>query len=578
MRIHLQFSPEQNAAHRSRLAYAFRTFCAIYGHLPLVGEEQEAAGEITIEYHRAARAKSRKPTLALRNLYQPRSPRQPAPPPTAYSAEGETTVVVHSSAPGQRPDWLGEIFEWLSCADEYSIEERDPWQRVPFQASYVGRYRLDARVPYAAVAMRLLNVALYRALGQPPPSAPSPAPPTRHFIIPTHDVDYLPLGTLGRTYRLAKNAVISWLAAKRPALGLRQAGMALRVALGGSDPLDQINYLVAGESGRSIGASYYFLLQRQHRRDANYSLGDPGVVDLLRSLQARGMEVGVHGTYRSSEKLDGLAHEFTLLRKAGMDPLGGRQHWLRFTLPELIRGLERAGALYDTSLGWADRIGFRAGACFAFPLYNFDQERPSSVLEIPLVMMDVAIRDQGLNEEDWYGAAAQLLEASRRYGWGGISLLWHPTAFGGGWLAREAGDVFWRLSDQRAEHNETWLSAAAFLDTARDRYLEAGLWPAERDHSDIAREDRRDKDIGLIETFPVSQNYSLESDRQPKKKNDLWPNLCEPSSRAMRFWPERHRPAPHSRAALQGEANGMPNGPASGGFHKGWTNTYSRSS
>jgi hypothetical protein len=327
--------------------------------------------------------------------------------------------------------------------------------------------------------MRFLNSALCRLLPWGATEPQSPVESVRHFIVQTHDVDYLPVGRLNGVHRLAKNAAISCLLSKRPALGVSQASMALGLALGGRDPLDQISALVQGQTQRAVSASYYFLIRQLHRRDGNYTIEQPGLVNLMHSLEAQGMEVGVHGSYTCLDKPGGLADEWNRLRELGFRPQGGRQHWLRFTLDRLIAALERANVLYDTSIGYADRIGFRAGACFAFPPYNFDQERPATFLEMPMATMDVALRDEGLKEADWYNEAAELLAVSRRYGWGGISLLWHPAAFGGGWLSPEAGHTFWRLLDNREEWNDTWLSAAAFRQSVRQRFVEVGLLPAD---------------------------------------------------------------------------------------------------
>jgi hypothetical protein len=195
----------------------------------------------------------------------------------------------------------------------------------------------------------------------------------------------------------------------------------------------------------------------------------------LHELIAKGMEVGVHGSYSSLDQHDRLRHEFLHCRALGFDPKGGRQHWLRFTLDRLIREVERAGAIYDASLGWGDQAGFRAGACFAFPPYDFEQERPATFLEIPLVIMDKALHVKGKGEETLYETAAKLLAASRRYGWGGISLLWHPTAFGGCQLSPEIGRVFWKLLDSQEAANDTWTSAADFVSAIRERYSRVGL-------------------------------------------------------------------------------------------------------
>jgi len=491
MRIFLEFSPDQSPVQRTRLAYAFRLFCAIYGHEPLFGTSQPENADVRISYSPAHGSDARKPVLRLGNLYDPRSPREPAPPPRQYVHDGEATPVVYFSLPGEQPDWLGEIFEWVSCADEYSIKQRDSVGRVPFEASYVGRHHLDARVPYAAVAMRLLQSALDRVAQSGDARGPkSPVESVRHFIVPTHDVDYLPAGRLSSVTRLTKNAIASCLEGKNPRLGIEQAKLAVRRSLNGRDPLDQIPKLVQGEKQRAVNASYYFLVRRLHRRDANYTIDASGPTHLLHSLEAQGLEVGVHGSYTCLDTPNGLADEYHCMRERGFHPQGGRQHWLRFTLDRLISALERSGALYDTSIGWAERIGYRAGACFAFPPYNFQEERPATFLEIPLAVMDWTLRFEhgGDRKGDGYTEVAELLATSRRYGWGGVSVLWHPAAFGGAWLAPEMGNIYWRLLDHRQEWNDTWVSAAEFVQSVRQRYVKVGLLPA--DHHSAPREER----------------------------------------------------------------------------------------
>jgi len=174
-----------------------------------------------------------------------------------------------------------------------------------------------------------------------------------------------------------------------------------------------------------------------------------------------------------------LNREFGRLRRLGFHPAGGRQHWLRFTLAHLIPALERAGAEYDCSLGWSDRPGFRAGACFAFPPYDFKNERPARLLEFPLVMMDQALQECNPDGQTRIQSATRILATSRAYGWGGISVLWHPTAFGGGQLPEDIGELFWRLLDLRSETNDVWTSAAQFLSLFQERYRRVGLLKTE---------------------------------------------------------------------------------------------------
>jgi hypothetical protein len=474
MRLFLEFVPEQAAVHKQRLTYAFRLFCAIYGHEALVAPIQAHTADAWLTYNREM-VRPTKQAVSLSNLYTPRSPRIPAPPPTLFQLEGERTVLFYAPEYGATPDWLAEIFEWVSCADEYSVTARDSVNRIPFSRSYAGRHGLDVGQPYAAIAMHFLQQAFCRVVPGCWPRPLSPADFSRHFIVNTHDVDFLPLGRISSIKRSTKNALISLVRGRSPGLSASQVMQAFRTAVTAHNALDQMPALLEGESKRSAGASFYFITFNRHRRDANYRLEEPRVVRLLHDLVAQGMEVGVHGSYTSVDEYDQLLREFACLRHLGFDPKGGRQHWLRFTLGRLIQEVERTRAVYDASLGWGDQVGFRAGACFAFPPYNFEHERPASFIEIPLVIMDQALQEREKTEEGRYDAAARILAASRRYGWGGISVLWHPNAFGGCQLSPDIGRIFWRLLDERAMRNDGWTSGVSFVSAIQERYCRVGL-------------------------------------------------------------------------------------------------------
>jgi hypothetical protein len=477
MRIALEFLPEQGHRQRVRIEYAFSLFCAIYGHEKVAGE-QAGSADIRISYSPASREVRSKPTLQLSNLYRSRPPREPAPPPKQFERKYKSTVVFYSPPQGAEPDWLGEIFEWVSCADEYSIRRRDAVGRVDFRDSYVGRHRLDVGVPYAAVAMRFLHEALCQCLPGYPTDCNSRIESHNHFVVNTHDVDILPAGYFRSLYRLAKYSLISLVVFKSAASAAVRAGKALSMALGGADPLDQLPRLLRKEALKEVGATYFFITRQRHRRDANYRIDNPRVTKLMQSIERQGMEVALHGSYSSLDHPGELAAEFKLLREQQFQPRGNRQHWLRFTLDRLIPAVEQSGALYDTSLGW-DCSGFRAGACFAFPPYNFESERASTFLEIPLAVMEIGLVSGGTPPENWYDKVARVLSNSRQYGRGGISLLWHPTAFGGGQLPQEIERVFWKLIEQRQEWNDTWVSALDFVRLESERYIKVGLLPPE---------------------------------------------------------------------------------------------------
>ncbi|MCU1307528.1 MAG: hypothetical protein JWN45_2223 [Acidobacteriaceae bacterium] len=470
MKIALEFTPAQSPEHQSRLRYAFQLFCAVYGHEPILDSTKPDSADLRITYSGDYGTLQRGKVLRLQNGYRPRPLARPVPRPRCFREDGTTTVLFYPPENSAQVDWLAEVFEWISCADEYSICARDSVGRIPFESSVFGRYGLDGRIPYAALAMWFLQRAIRKLVPSAEEKAQAPGIGLTHAIVCSHDVDFMPLGYFSVLGRLLKNSIIALQQSPSVALGI--FARAVLFALGGANPLQGGAQLARSEQKSGITSSFNFIVRHNHRRDANYRIENPAVIELMRWLQSTGMEIALHGSYTSLDTCNGLSEEFEILQKHGFQPLGGRQHWLRFSLDRLITAVERAGVLFDTSVGWQDHIGFRAGACFPFPPYNFAEERPARFLEIPLAVMDQALSPIA---GEAFTAVAKLLASSRMYGWGGISLLWHPTAFGGGQLPIEIGRTFYDLVNARSEWQDTWLSARKFLQIVRHRYIEVGL-------------------------------------------------------------------------------------------------------
>jgi hypothetical protein len=404
----------------------------------------------------------------------------------------------------------------VSCADEYSVIERDAVGRPLFSATYAGRFGINTQIPYAAIAMHCLQMQICRSMPRVEAQPHGPEGTSAHFIIPTHDVDYFPIGRRHAANRLVRNAVVSWVIANEPLLAIRQAVRAFTMAMGfGQDPLDKISALAEEEHRREIKATFNFLVQHAHRLDATYTLQHKDVINAMRWLASRGMEIGLHGSYTCLDSSCGTRDEKERMLTRGFNVRGGRQHWLRYTLDRLISAVEAAGLDYDMSIGWSERIGFRAFACFAFPPYNFNEERPATFLEIPLAMMDQALHIREHGETRMFSDAADVLAASRRWGWGGISLLWHPTAFGYGWLPPDVGNIFWKLADASTHWGDNWMKASDFMDVVRQRYVDVGLLPAA-----ISTDSSRQLQVQeVVEMMHEETLSGLRSDRIAKPNN-----------------------------------------------------------
>src|SRR6266852_247849 len=235
MKIALEFTPAQSPEHQSRLRYAFQLFCAVYGHEPVLESTNADTADLRITYSSDHTTRQGPKVLRLYNGYRTRPLTSRAPRPRSFSEDGRTTVLFYPTENSAEVDWLAEIFEWTSCAHEYSVTARDSVGRIPFEKNVFARYALDERRPYAALAMWFLQHAICKLVPVAEERARAPETSLAHVIVCSHDVDFLHLGYLSTLGRLAKNSLIAL--QQSPTLALGIAARAVRFALGGINPL-----------------------------------------------------------------------------------------------------------------------------------------------------------------------------------------------------------------------------------------------------------------------------------------------------------------------------------------------------
>ena len=289
---------------------------------------------------------------------------------------------------------------------------------------------------------------LRRRLGVEPPSWGG----ARFVVALTHDVDsvwrWTRIGVRGAAARL-KDEVLSGRArpAAREATGLALAPLH---RLRGTDPNWRFEQIVAESRRRGASGSTFFVLGG-HRDPHDGPAPDayerlrPRVVE---TLLGAGAEVGLHGTYAAAgdEKL--LAEEKARVESLGPRVVGQRYHYLRVDPHRNLRPLVALGLAYDTSLGFSDAVGFRAGLARPFRPWDFEQERPLDLVEVPLAVMDVTLAEPrylGLSARAAWPRLEALLDAAAANG-AAFAILWHPDRFD---PATSAGwdRLFYRLID-----------------------------------------------------------------------------------------------------------------------------------
>jgi len=474
-RISLRFGTDISHAIRPRISYAFRVFAAIYDYK--VVEPGNEATDLRCLYsaetpppfqQSALHIPARYKDIRFLDGWKQGSVRH------QYAGE-EFQLAFGVDAVGGMPDWLGELFLWLSSSYELDIVERDSVGRIPYMEMVFNRSGVSPHKPHASMLMAWMqNVLVHGTTKEALLSAPSPLPWTRHMIISSHDVDFYFVDRTSAMLRLLKNL-----------------GIALRTYGSWSYFSDNLKMFIQLVRGNRVGdylpalleagekydfRSTLFVVSRHgHRRDPNYSLEQ--ISSQLSDAEKKGFSTGVHGSYRSVMEDRTLRAETLALRqRTGTMPHAGRQHWLRFgDLQHLFAEISRAGLLCDSTLGFSEQIGFRNGASFAFPPYDFENARPHQFLEIPLVLMDkglhIASRSLRKNPQE---LADKVLAESREYGWGGVAVLWHdpiePLA-----VPSEINEVFWNSAKRQKDFQEKWMSVSEFLPSCLQRYQQAGL-------------------------------------------------------------------------------------------------------
>jgi len=177
------------------------------------------------------------------------------------------------------------------------------------------------------------------------------------------------------------------------------------------------------EESYGFRSSFYFINGDKGRYGARYELDR--VQNIIEKLDKLGWEVGLHTNYFSYKNARKIRNEKETIEKIlGKEVLGCRNHYLRFEVPKTWRTIKEAGLKYDTTLGYADSIGFRGGIAYPFYPYDLKEEEIIDILEIPMVIMDgSALSSEGDIKQCW-GKIQAILDVVREVN-GTIAINFH---------------------------------------------------------------------------------------------------------------------------------------------------------
>jgi hypothetical protein len=315
-----------------------------------------------------------------------------------------------------RMDVVAAAFLMATRWEEQVVPDRDRWGRFPAAASLAERYGFLDR-PVVHEWAELIWQALLR-LGYPPQVRPRRVAKT----ILSCDIDHPRLWwhSWERLRTVAGELT-------RPD-GLR----GVRYWLSGPiwrkrDPFDTIDAIM--ELGQ--GQHFNVLGKRPTHYDCWYDLEHPAVQQLLKRIAAHagGHTIGFHPSREAHTDSAQFASELASLRACSPMPVTtGRYHYLMFEAPHTWRTWAKHDLKEDSTLGYSEREGFRAGLCVPYQVFDTEARQPLPVREQPLVAMDVTLAQYRQYTPDMALERLRILKA-HTVRWGGdFTLLWHNSS------------------------------------------------------------------------------------------------------------------------------------------------------
>jgi hypothetical protein len=203
------------------------------------------------------------------------------------------------------------------------------------------------------------------------------------------------------------------------------------------DPANTFQWIMDKSENIGVKSAFYFVCGRTNiRHDPFYQIDHPAIRNLMRQINLRGHEIGLHPSYSTYLEPGLLKSEADRLRQVAdeeaihQEQWGGRMHYLRWKHPKTLRSWVDAGMDYDSSLGYADIPGFRCGTCFEYPAFDPELGMAYKFRIRPLIAMECSVileQYLGLGLGDQAFTLLESLKSRCKAVNGCFTLLWHNS-------------------------------------------------------------------------------------------------------------------------------------------------------
>jgi hypothetical protein len=186
---------------------------------------------------------------------------------------------------------------------------------------------------------------------------------------------------------------------------------------------------------KNLSAIFFILIYKTNKLYDVDAGANRKVLSVLTLIHKRGHKIGVHPGYDTYNDSVNVENSCELLReklnkiKINQEKMPSRQHFLRWKTPNTQELLDDNEISLDSTLGYADHIGFRCGTCIKYRMFNAVKQKVNNVRQLPLTVMDVSLIGENYMNLDTVKAKERITniqDVCKRVN-GSFVLLWHNS-------------------------------------------------------------------------------------------------------------------------------------------------------
>lgn len=319
-------------------------------------------------------------------------------------------------------DIFASSFFMLTRWEEFVVKDRDEHNRflgkfsIAYKYNFIEKPIVNEYVEMLWNMLKYLDISLNRKKSE-------------YSLLLTHDVD-LPF-RYNKFIDMLKYSVKDFLFSKSIMVFFKTIKEIILVKIKiKKDPIDTFDLLMDIAEDNNVKSYFFFMAKGLTKYDNRYRLEDEKIYKLIENIQERGHYIGIHPTYNAYDNNIQFKKELKELNKyIKKDIIFGREHYLRFSVPTTWQIWENNNMKWDSTLCYADMVGFRSGICYEYSVFNILDRKKLSLKEKPLIVMETTLFEyQKLSNEEGLTKIKSLIDTVKKYN-GEFVILWHNHSF-----------------------------------------------------------------------------------------------------------------------------------------------------